>query len=55
VADCRIRQDHGVSLVGLRPPGSTFTEAGPDTVLTTGSVVLVAGPTAAVERFARLS
>jgi trk system potassium uptake protein TrkA len=55
VADCRIRQDHGVSLVGLRPPGTTFTEAGPDTVLTTGSVVLVAGPTAAVEQFARLS
>lgn len=52
--ECRIRPDHGVSVVGIRPPGGNFGEAGPDTVLVEGAILLVAGRTAEVERFSRL-
>jgi trk system potassium uptake protein TrkA len=54
LAECRIRQDHGVSVVGIRPLGGSFGEAGPATELSPGSILLVAGPTREVDRFTLL-
>ena len=50
VDDC----DHGVNVVAIKHLGDTFTHPGPDTVLTPGSLVLVAGYVRNVERFALL-
>lgn len=50
-----IRQEFGVNVVGVQPPGGSFTHALPDTRLEEGSVLLVAGRTDAVERFAAQS
>lgn len=47
-----IRSDFGVTVVSIKPPGGEYTYTTPDTVLGEGSVMLVAGPSASVERFA---
>ncbi len=49
-----IRDAHGVNVVAIKHLGDTFTHPGPDTVLTPGSLVLVAGDVRNVERFALL-
>jgi len=49
-----IRNDHGVNVVGVKQPGGSFTHPEPDTVLGAGSLLLVAGEVATVERFAAL-
>lgn len=49
-----IRNDHGVNVVAVKHLGSTFTHPSPRTVLEAGSLVLVAGDVANVERFAAL-
>ena len=50
--EAQLRQRYEVTVVSAKPPGGSFTYTTPDTVLTAGSVLLVAGPKAAVERFA---
>jgi trk system potassium uptake protein len=47
-----IRKDFGVTVVSIKPSGGEYTYTTPDTVLSEGSVVLVAGPNKDVERFA---
>lgn len=47
-----IRRDFGVTVVSIKPGGGEYTYTTPDTVLSEGSVVLVAGPNKDVERFA---
>lgn len=54
LVDSGIRDDHGVSVVAVRPPGATFRHPGPDTVLVPGCTLLVAGDSHDVERFAAL-
>ena len=52
-ADLRAR--HGVTVVFIKPENGRFANAVADSVLTEGSMVLVAGDTAAVEAFADLT
>jgi trk system potassium uptake protein len=47
-----IRREFNVNVVGVKPPSGVFTHAQPDTRLVEGAVLLVAGQTRAVERFA---
>ena len=54
VADARVREKHHVTVVCVKPVGSTFTYATVDTVFRAGDLLVVAGETAAAEAFARL-
>ena len=49
-----IRSRYSVTVVCVKPPGESFTYATPDTVLTQGMVVVVAGPGDKAEEFAYL-
>lgn len=49
-----MRATFDVTVVGVKPAGGSFTYATPETVLHDGDVLVVAGETSAVERFARL-
>jgi trk system potassium uptake protein len=49
-----VRSKYGVTVVCIKPAGEGFTYATPDTVLEKGAVVVVAGPSARAEGFARL-
>lgn len=53
LAEARLREDHGVTVVGIQSPAGGFAEVTPDTVLGEGCVLLLAGPTDAVTRFTR--
>lgn len=53
--DAGVRAKHGVTVVCVKPAGGSFTYATPDTVMQRGDVLVVAGPTADAEAFARLS
>lgn len=52
--DSGIRAAHNVNVIAVKPPSGAFTHATPDTVLERGSLMLVAGDTDHVERFASL-
>lgn len=52
LAEAQLRARYEVTVVSVKPAGGSFTYTTPDTVLEAGSVLLVAGPKAAVERFA---
>ena len=54
LADAHLRRSHRVTVVGVKPPGGSFTYATPDTVLVEGSTLAVAGVDADIERFAQL-
>lgn len=49
-----VRARYGITVVCVKPAGGSFTYATPDTVLCEGDIVVVAGETAAAERFAAL-
>jgi trk system potassium uptake protein TrkA len=50
-----LRKKHRVTVVSVKPEGQTsFTHAGMDTVLTYGSVIIIAGRPEDVERFVEL-
>lgn len=51
LAEARLREDHGVTVVGIQTPEGGFGEVTPDTVLGDGCVLLLAGPTDAITRF----
>ena len=50
--EAQLRQRYEVTVVSAKPPGGSFTYTTPETVLVGGSVLLVAGPKGAVEKFA---
>jgi trk system potassium uptake protein TrkA len=50
-----VRGKHGITVVGVKPRGGIFTYATAETVLQRGDVIIVAGETEEVERFAELS
>jgi trk system potassium uptake protein TrkA len=52
LADIGLRSRWGVTVVGTKMPGQDFTYARPETVVPQGSILIVAGDTKKVERFA---
>ena len=55
LAEVGVRATYGVTVVCVKPVGGQFTYATPDTVLSPGDVLVVAGPTPVAEAFARLA
>jgi trk system potassium uptake protein TrkA len=51
----RLRSKYNVTVVGIKRPGEDFTYATPETVVHRGDVLIVAGRTIDVERFADVS
>lgn len=49
-----VRSTYGVTVVGVKPKAGQFTYATADTLVHEGDEIMVAGPKAAVEAFARL-
>ncbi len=54
LGDAGVRARYNVTIVCVKPEGKSFTYATPETVLTKGALLVVAGETAAAETFARL-
>lgn len=52
--DTGVRRRHGVTIVGVKTPGSSFTHATGDTVLRAGDTVIASGQPRAVETFSEL-
>ncbi len=52
LADVALRTKWGITVVGTKMPGEDFTYARPETVVPPGSILIVAGDTGKVERFA---
>lgn len=52
LADIGLRTRYGVTVVGVKMPGTDFVYARPETVVPSGSVLIVAGTTEQVQRFA---
>ncbi|WP_182524214.1 potassium channel family protein [Nocardioides dongkuii] len=50
-----VRQQFGVTIVGLKRDGGEFSYATPQTVLRTGDHIIVSGPRRQVEAFSRLT
>jgi trk system potassium uptake protein TrkA len=55
LAQSALRSKHGVTIVGVKSPKTDFTYARPETSVNTDDLLIVAGETRAVERFASLS
>jgi len=53
--DTQIRKRHEVTVVCVKPAGETFTYATPETVINADDVLLIAGETPRVTKFAELS
>lgn len=49
-----LRAKHDVTVVCIKPRGKVFTYATPDTLINEGDILLVAGETRQIERFANL-
>ncbi|HET6529223.1 MAG TPA: TrkA family potassium uptake protein [Actinoplanes sp.] len=52
LADVGLRTKYGITVVGIKLPGQDFTYARPETVVPSGCILIVAGNTKKVERFA---
>jgi trk system potassium uptake protein TrkA len=52
LAESALRTRYGITVVGVKRPGQEFTHALPDTVVHRGDMLIVSGPTQAVEKFA---
>ncbi|GAA1805297.1 TrkA family potassium uptake protein [Luedemannella flava] len=52
LADAALRTHFGVTVVGTKTPSADFAYARPETVVSAGALLIVAGPTDKVERFA---
>ncbi len=55
LAQSALRSKHGVTIVGVKSPKTDFTYAKPETSVNSGDLLIIAGETRAVERFAALS
>lgn len=49
-----VREEYGITIVGVKPHGEEFTYATAETVLREGSEIIVSGPEDKVERFTSL-
>jgi trk system potassium uptake protein TrkA len=54
LANAEIRKKYGLTVVCVKQDGGVFTYATPDTVLTEGDVLVVAGEPRKAEEFASL-
>ena len=52
LSESNIRQKYGITVVGIKRRHQDFIYAQPDTVIQAGDLLVVAGPTQAIERFA---
>jgi len=52
LAQSAVRSRHGITIVGVKKSGETFTYATPETVLEAGDLLIVSGPIDDVEAFA---
>jgi trk system potassium uptake protein TrkA len=52
LAQAQLRKKYGVTVVGVKTPGKEFTYAGPDTMISRHDLLLVAGHSELLERFA---
>ena len=54
LAEMKFRSNHGVTVVATRKQGESYMPSFPETVLSTGDVMIVAGRTSKVEDFCRM-
>jgi trk system potassium uptake protein len=54
LAEMKFRSNHGVTVVATRRAGGSYFPSFPETVLSTGDVMIVAGRTSKVEDFCRM-
>jgi trk system potassium uptake protein len=52
LAESALRTRYGVTIVGVKRPGETFTHALPDTQVRRSDLLIVSGPEQAIEKFA---
>jgi trk system potassium uptake protein TrkA len=55
LAESALRSKYGITVVGVKRPGTDFTYARPETMVETGDLLIVSGPTNLVEKFAALT
>ena len=55
LADSALRSKYGITVVGIKRPGTDFTYARPETMVERGDLLIVSGPTNLVETFAALT
>ncbi|MGW1676263.1 potassium channel family protein [Saccharopolyspora sp. NPDC002376] len=55
LGDTRVRSKYGVTVVAIKRPGQAFTYATTETVVQDGDILVVAGSSEQVERFAELT
>lgn len=51
LVDSNVRQRHGVTVVGVKRRHQDFIYARPETIVQAGDLLIIAGPTRAIERF----
>jgi trk system potassium uptake protein TrkA len=54
LADMKFRSNHGVTVVATRKQGASYMPSFPETILSTGDVMIVSGRTSKVEDFCRM-
>ena len=54
LAESGVRREHRVTVVGVKPPGGSFTHATGETVLRDGDTVILSGRPVDVERYSEL-
>lgn len=52
LSESNLRQKYGITIVGLKRLRADFTHAQADTLVTSGDILIVSGPTVLVEKFA---
>jgi trk system potassium uptake protein TrkA len=55
LAESKIRNKYGITVVGVKPPGKDFTYATPETIVSNHDLIIVSGNSADIEKFATLS
>ena len=55
LSESALRSKYGVTVVGIKRARNDFVYAKPDTIVERGDVLIVSGPTVAVERFAAIT
>jgi trk system potassium uptake protein TrkA len=55
LAEAALRSKYRITVVGTKRPGEDFTYVRPETVVRTGDLLIVSGPTRAVEAFAAIT
>ena len=55
LSESALRSKHGVTVVGIKRDRNDFMYAKPDSIVERGDILIVSGPTMAVERFAAMT